>query len=148
MMRTVVGAVLGGVAGTGLGFVVYMVLRELVIPTSLWSSDGIMWGIIVAVAAAMAVFGARAGKTGGTRQRGGSTGLRIVVGVFLGFIAGAVGALVLSMLAAVVFNISQREGAYAMGVAFFYMPVGALVGAVTGAVLAARRPKAATGTEV
>ena len=60
--------------------------------------------------------------------------LKIVAGFVIGAILGAVIALGLSVLAATVFEISQMEGAYAMQVAFFYMPVGAVIGGIAGAI--------------
>lgn len=147
-MRAILGCVLGGVTGIGLGFVVYLVLRELVIPYELWSSDPVMWGIILPVAGFLAFLGFRAGKSssaGDGKGRGG--GLRIVIGLLLGMVGGALAALLVAIWAAVANDISQHEGAYAMGVAFVFIPLGALVGAIAGAALAAwtRRHPAAAG---
>jgi len=63
--------------------------------------------------------------------------LKVLGGFLLGLIAGALIALALGIAAAKVFNISQMEGAYAMGVVAFWMPGGALVGAIAGATWAA-----------
>ena len=60
---------------------------------------------------------------------------------FLGFVAGAAVALGLCVLAGWIFAISQAEGAYAMQVAFIWIPAGALVGLVAGLVAAGRRGK-------
>lgn len=70
--------------------------------------------------------------------------LRVLAGFLIGVIAGAALALALCVAAAEIFSISQMEGAYAMGVAFFYMPLGAVVGGIIGAVWMAlrRKPKA------
>jgi hypothetical protein len=70
--------------------------------------------------------------------------LKVVAGFLLGAIAGAALALALSIAAAEIFNISQMEGAYAMGVASFIMPSGAVVGGIIGAVwlVMRRKPKA------
>ena len=61
----------------------------------------------------------------------------------LGFMAGAIfGGLValgLSIAAAEIFSIPQFEGAYAMGVVFVYIPLGALIGGVIGAAVAVWR---------
>lgn len=65
-------------------------------------------------------------------------GRRLLWGVIgaLGGVALAVG---LAVAAAIIFDITQAEGAYAMGVAFFWTPLGALAGAIAGAVFAPRR---------
>lgn len=60
--------------------------------------------------------------------------LRILAGFIIGAIAGAVVALGLCVAAAEIFSISQMEGAYAMQVAFFFMPAGALIGGIIGAI--------------
>lgn len=149
-MRRLVGLVLGAVAGAALGFVVYLLLRETVIPYSLWSSDPVMWGIIALVAAACAYAGTRGGggamSDGGSARRGGG-GPRLLVGMLAGLVAGGVAAAVIAIVAAVVLDISQREGAYAMGVVFVMMPMGAFVGAVAGAVIASRSARAARPDE-
>jgi hypothetical protein len=60
--------------------------------------------------------------------------LKALAGFVIGAIAGAALALALSVAAAEIFSISQMEGAYAMGVAFFYLPAGALIGGIIGAI--------------
>lgn len=55
-----------------------------------------------------------------------------------GMVAGAVLAVVLAVAAAMIADISQAEGAYAMGVAFFWVPLGAVLGLISGIVLARR----------
>ncbi|MBT9244638.1 hypothetical protein KM031_06335 [Gemmobacter fulvus] len=63
------------------------------------------------------------------------TGLWAVAGFLAGgVLAGAIGILLPSVV-----SISQAEGAYAMGVAFFWVPAGAIAGAVLGVVMARRR---------
>lgn len=59
---------------------------------------------------------------------------RMVLGFLAGFLAGA--ALTLAICAAVawLFDIPQTEGAYAMGVAFFWMPAGSILGGLSGAI--------------
>ena len=59
--------------------------------------------------------------------------LKVLGGFLLGLIAGAILALAIGIGAAEVFNISQMEGAYMMGVVAFWMPAGALLGAIAGA---------------
>jgi hypothetical protein len=67
--------------------------------------------------------------------------LKMLAAFFIGAIAGAALALGLCLAAQETFNISQMEGAYAMGVVFFYMPLGALVGGIVGAIWMATRRK-------
>ena len=52
-----------------------------------------------------------------------------------GFLLGGLSAGVIGFSLPEVISISQAEGAYAMGVAFFWVPLGAVVGAVAGLVL-------------
>jgi hypothetical protein len=68
--------------------------------------------------------------------------LKVLAGFLIGAVAGAALALALCVAAAEIFGISQMEGAYAMQVAFFYMPFGALMGGIIGAIwLAVRRKR-------
>jgi MFS family permease len=57
----------------------------------------------------------------------------------LGLLGGGAAAVALAVAAAWLFDISQAEGAYAMAVAFFWVPLGAVAGAVLAAVLPRRR---------
>lgn len=66
-------------------------------------------------------------------------------GFVLGLVAGAVIVGAGAALAAAVFGISQMEGAYAMGVVFVYMPIGALAGGIAGAAWAAKRARRRRG---
>jgi hypothetical protein len=65
--------------------------------------------------------------------------LKIFGGFLLGLIAGGAITFAGCLLAAEIFNISQMEGAYAMGVVFFWTPAGALLGAIVGAIWVAMR---------
>ena len=53
----------------------------------------------------------------------------------LGAMLGGAGAIALCTAAAYAFDITQAEGAYAMAVAFFWTPLGVVLGAITGALL-------------
>lgn len=64
---------------------------------------------------------------------------RVALGAVAGALAGGGAVFALGLAAAEVLAISQAEGAYAMGLVFVWVPAGALMGAVAGAVLAARR---------
>jgi hypothetical protein len=74
-----------------------------------------------------------------TGEKRGPFMIRMLVGFLLGLVAGGAVTMALGILAGDVFDISQREGAYAMAVAFVYTPIGAVVGGIIGAVLARRR---------
>jgi hypothetical protein len=64
----------------------------------------------------------------------------------LGLVLGAALAVVAGVSAAYVFKISQSEGAYAMQVAFFFVPIGALLGLVAGLIAAGKR-KSVSGSD-
>ena len=64
--------------------------------------------------------------------------MRILLGVVAGFILGWVGTSGAALAYGEWAQVSQREGAYAMGAIFFMGPAGGLVGAVLGGFLGAR----------
>ena len=71
------------------------------------------------------------------------TFLKALAGFVIGAVLGAAVTLAICLAAAEIFSISQMEGAYAMGVVFFYMPAGALIGGIIGAIwMAVRRKRA------
>jgi len=51
-----------------------------------------------------------------------------------GFLGGGLLAGVIGIILPGIFSISQAEGAYAMGIAFFWVPAAAIVGGIAGAV--------------
>jgi hypothetical protein len=61
--------------------------------------------------------------------------MRVVLWCLGGFLAGAALAFGTGLLVLTLGNVSQAEGAAAMGVMFFYTPAGAILGAVVGLVL-------------
>jgi hypothetical protein len=71
-----------------------------------------------------------------------------VAGLILGYAA----TLAIGLAAFEIFQVSQREGAAAMGLAFFIAPAGACLAAIVGAIAAAmitsRRERARQGVEV
>ena len=73
-------------------------------------------------------------RGGGMRKFG-----RGVLGFLAGFLAGAAITLGICIAAAYLFDISQFEGAYAMGVFFGWMPLGGVIGGIIGAVWAIAR---------
>ena len=74
-------------------------------------------------------------RRGGAMQKFG----RGILGFLAGFVAGAAITLAACIAAAYLFDISQFEGAYAMGVFFGWMPLGGVVGGIIGAVWAIAR---------
>jgi hypothetical protein len=58
-----------------------------------------------------------------------------LIWALLGMLAGGALTVALAVLAGYAFDISQAEGAYAMQVAFFWMPVGLVAGLIAGLVL-------------
>lgn len=59
---------------------------------------------------------------------------RIILWGLAGLIVGPIITLALATAAIPVFHISQMEGAYAMGVVFTLMPIGAVVGLIAGVI--------------
>lgn len=57
----------------------------------------------------------------------------------VGALLGGALAIGLAVAVAMIGDVSQAEGAYAMGVAFFWAPLGAVLGLVAGVVLGGRR---------
>jgi hypothetical protein len=58
----------------------------------------------------------------------------------LGLLAGGALAFVVGIALPEVAAISQAEGAYMMGVMFFWVPLAAIFGAIMGAILGGKRP--------
>lgn len=58
----------------------------------------------------------------------------------LGLLAGGALAFLVGLALPQVTSISQAEGAYMMGVMFFWVPLAALFGAILGAILGGKRP--------
>lgn len=65
--------------------------------------------------------------------------MRRLVGAVAGFVVGGAAVLMIGLALPKVVTISQMEGAYAMGLVFFWVPLGAVVGAVAGLIIAGRR---------
>ena len=115
---SILGLLLRAAIGLPMGLLIYMVVRETVLPTELWSSDGIMWGIIAAVTLACAALGALPGGRAG----------KALLGFLLGAVLAGFGGGVIALTLGEVLGVSQREGAFAMGVVFTIVPLCALVG--------------------
>ncbi len=58
----------------------------------------------------------------------------------LGLLGGGVVAFLVGLALPQVASISQAEGAYMMGVMFFWVPLAAVAGAILGAVIGGKRP--------
>ena len=58
----------------------------------------------------------------------------------LGLLVGGGAAFLAGIALPQVASISQAEGAYMMGIMFFWVPLAAVVGAILGAVMGGRRP--------
>jgi hypothetical protein len=130
------GLLVGGVVGLPLGFLAYAVARETLLPTSLWSSDAVMWAIVAAVTLACAASGARQGAR---PTRRGHALRRALLGLLLGAILGGLAIGAAALVIGEVLGVSQREGAFAMGVAFFIVPLSGLLCGVATAIWMGRR---------
>lgn len=64
--------------------------------------------------------------------------MRVLGRALAGFVLGALVALGIAVGLTYVMPVLQAEGAYAMSVAFFWMPAGAVLGAILGAISAKR----------
>lgn len=58
--------------------------------------------------------------------------MRVLLRALAGFVLGGLLALGIGLALPYVTPVSQAEGAYAMGVVFFWVPAGAILGAVAG----------------
>lgn len=126
----------GAGAGAAVGFLVYMIARATVLPTSLWSSDAVQWAIILGVAAVAAAAGWRQGMRPG---RAGHAAMRFLLVMFPASIACGLVAMLLAGVIGELAGVSQMEGAFAMGVVFVIGPLGGVAGGVVVAAWAARR---------
>jgi hypothetical protein len=132
----VVGLVIGALVGLPLGFIAYLVAREGLLPTSLWSSDGVMWAVILAVAGPTMALGA---IQGGRPTRAGHAGMIALLAFALGSTVCGVGGTVIALVIGSLLGVSGREGGFAMGVVFGLAPLLALLGGGSFAVHAGRR---------
>ncbi|TGD44356.1 hypothetical protein EEB11_06680 [Pseudotabrizicola sediminis] len=66
--------------------------------------------------------------------------MRRVFRVVVGMVTGAVSALVIGIGLPMVIPISQAEGAYMMGIMFFWVPLAAVCGSVIGGLIGGRSP--------
>lgn len=69
--------------------------------------------------------------------------MRILLGIVAGFLLGWVGTSAAALIYGELVQVSQFEGAYAMGAIFMMGPVGGIAGAVLGGMLGMRWHRAA-----
>lgn len=65
--------------------------------------------------------------------------MRVFATMLAGFLIGGGLTFAIGMALPELMLIAQREGGYAMAVAFFYTPVGAVLGAIAGLITALRK---------
>ncbi len=126
-LKVMARTILGGALGLPLGFLGYMLAREFILPTTLWSSDRVMWAIIAAIVALCSAAGAAPAILA---NRPAEIALSVVRGFALGALLGTVASVVVALALGALFQVSQREGAFAMGVLFTIAPLGGLMGGV------------------
>jgi len=132
----VLGLLLGAALALPLGFMVYMLMHEIVLPPSLLSSDAVMWGVIGAIGL---VGGAVGFVQGAMPSRAARALLRGLLGFFLGAMLAGILAGVAAFVLGGLLGVSQAEGAFAMGVVFGVVPLAAVCGgAVLGWIMARR----------
>ncbi len=129
-LKTLLNAVLGGALGRPVGFLVDFGARVLVLPTSTWSSDTIMWLVIAPVIGLGALAGAARGRSSRLARRFAQT-----TGLFFGgFVAAAVLAVVAGLAIAGLLGVSRMEGAFDMGLMFGIAPLAGLAGGIAAAI--------------
>ncbi len=132
VMRGILGGIIGAVAGVPVAFMLALLLIQTVVPTDYWNEDSLLPGLTLGLALPFVLTGA---QHGAAPNRFSTVALRALKGFGIGFVLGALIALALAVAAAALFGISQREGAYAMSVAFVLVPLG---GVILGTILAIR----------
>jgi uncharacterized membrane protein YeaQ/YmgE (transglycosylase-associated protein family) len=73
--------------------------------------------------------------------------MRILLGIVAGFLLGWIGASAAALIYGELAQVSQFEGAYAMGAIFMIGPVGGIAGAVLGGLLGRRWQRHAAGQQ-
>jgi hypothetical protein len=136
LLGGLVGAVIGGVIGLPLGFLAYMVAREVALPTDLWSSDGVMWAIILAVAGPAALIGLRQGAAPSRLGHALAVGL---LGFLLGSLAFGMVAGIIGAFFAPTSGAGDRAAGFAMGLVFGLMPLAGFLGGLGLALHMGRR---------
>lgn len=134
--KAALGLVLGAAAGLPLGFLAWFIATETVLPYSVRGSDAVMWIILLGVAGAAGLVGARQGL------RPSRLGHALAWALLAFVLGAAVSAVVAAFLAAALgewFQVSQMEGAFAMGIVFTIMPIGGFLGGLACAIWAGRR---------
>ncbi len=141
--KALAGLVRGAAVGLPLGFLFY--LFALVVDPSgeARSSDDLMQ---IMLAGTMLLAGAACGWNGWNPTRLGEALSRALLAFVPGGIVFALLAGIVALTLGAVLGVSQREGAFAMGVAFVLMPAGGFLGGLACAGWAARRAWRRWGT--
>lgn len=127
--------ILGAMAGAPIGFLAFLLLTEFVLSRDL-RTDGMMWAATLMAAALGGFVGFRNGASPSRGMRAAARGiLGFVVGALLGAFAGVVVGGMLGSL----FQVSQMEGAFAMGLFFVIAPLSGLAGGTLLGLSMARR---------
>ncbi|MGK7866882.1 hypothetical protein [Falsiroseomonas sp. E2-1-a20] len=134
--RALVGFLLGAAMALPLGFLVAFILLEFLLSPELVPSIPGLWVLVAVIALAGAAGGARHGAR---PTRLGHAAMRGIGGFLGGAILGALTSLFVAAGLGAVLDVSQREGAFAMGVVFAIMPLGGLIGGLGLALWMARR---------
>lgn len=136
--RSIPGALVGALIGLPAGFVAYVVLGATILPRELARIDLVMWAIVLTVV----FFAARIGLRQGARPPGERHWIvPASIGFVLGFIITAPLAAIIGFTLGEAMGVSQREGAFAMGMIFAVAPAMGILGGVLGAILAVRRAR-------
>ena len=101
-----------------------------------------MWAIIAAIVALCSAAGAAPAMLA---NRPAEIALSVVRGFALGALLGTVASVVVALALGALFQVSQREGAFAMGVLFTIAPLGGLMGGVILALIRLARPGKGVG---
>lgn len=118
------GLVLGAGAGAPLGFLAFVALAEFIMPRA-FSSVPVMAGF---VAGAVGLGGFIGFRHGAAPSRGGRMVARGILGFLCGALLGAFAGVFVAGILGWLLDVSQMEGAFAMGVVFVIAPLSGLAG--------------------
>ncbi|WP_424814763.1 hypothetical protein [Roseococcus sp. YIM B11640] len=136
--RSILGAIIGALIGLPAGFVVYAALGATILPRELSKLSLVMWGVVLAVV----FLAARTGLRQGARPAGERHWIvPASLGFVIGFLVTAPAAAVIGFALGEAMGVSQREGAFAMGMIFSVAPAMGILGGILGAVLMVRRAR-------
>ncbi|MGG5889138.1 hypothetical protein ACLF3G_18545 [Falsiroseomonas sp. HC035] len=134
--RALGGLLLGAAIALPLSFLVAFILLEWLLPPDLVPPLPGLWVLVAGIVLAGAAGG---GRQGARPSRWGHVAMHGAGGFLGGAVLGALLSLFVAIGLGAVLNVSQREGAFAMGVVFAIMPLGGLIGGLgLGAWMAGR----------